>query len=210
MALVAPTICRYTVNGTMPNGVTWANIMDMEILSNEEATRSEAVVDGAATLWTAWVENIAGITCDAVTMTSVSYLDLATDDGPTGEYSGGSETGDLAQAPSPANVAILVRKGGGGQRGTRPGRWYQIGTPEANADWSSLTAPWLDTVQTAFDGFLSDLISDDGAAHTQPVVVHTRNEGTEANPDIVYNGFTIIDQLVVQQRLATQRRRLRR
>lgn len=118
--------------------------------------------------------------------------------GPSGSYiatSSGLDTDDA----SPSNVSWLIRKvTAGGGRPNR-GRMYMPGLAEGEVDGAGLINPAKVTViQTGIDSFAADLAT----GLLEPVVLHSAGSPVTIP--------TVITELLVDGRAATQRRRLRR
>ena len=112
----------------------------------------------------------------------------------------GPNTNNLA----PQNCAILVRKrtDAAGRRGR--GRLYLPEVAEAVVDnVGNLSTSYRDDIQAAFDAWYEELTAGVGFRLYPPVVLH-RSEGAGEEPPP-----TPIQSLVVEGRIATQRRRLR-
>lgn len=217
MALIANGVVRFSLNGTAAGEVTWANIWDVWMGGVADADRPARCQTYAGLLMEWWESNIALSLTDDIILTSVAWVDLDSADGSTGLVTDGPNTsppytGALAQIPSPVNSAMLVTKVGASQRGSRNGRMYLLGFPEVEAGNTTLGTSYAEVLQERLDTFLSQTtdpaeIPEEGI---NPCIVHTRNEGTPENPNIVYAGMSFITGLTLQTRLATQRRRLRR
>lgn len=210
MALVVNGIVRYTFEGTYLDR-PWANILDIRIdTTGSPASRDGAIYDVAGHLMNCWADHIANQVVIACELDRVSWVDLNSVDGSTGSRSGTSENtapipGIGDGPPSGGNLAVLISKQVISSRGARNGRWFQVGIAETVTQ-GNILAPTNQTAwQTAFDAFLS-AVNNDGiivVATQEAVVVHT----TGLNPTT--GTFSLIEQMVVQSRLATQRRRLR-
>lgn len=215
--IVAPNVARFTINGTFPDfGGTWALIWDASSITAEGEDRAanvegyaKCVVDATGTLFSAL--------SNQVTVTSVSWVDLDSLTGSTGEITLGWErqlpqTGGREVPTAAANTAVLVTKAGTFGRGTRTGRMYLPGPNETQIAAADIVAAYQEDIQVDCNEFLFDLTDPPRLAPVSwtPVVVHTRNAGTPQMPDIVYAGQSDVTQLIVQRRVATQRRRLRR
>lgn len=217
MPLVAPDVCRYTMNGLWA-GRQVANILDMVV------DPSGTVLDGRD----AAIEHVAGVLLDefatwvvgALTVdyqfTSVSWVDLNSATGSTGERTSTDArtlpiVGGAGGAAATSNVAMLVKKVTTSARGQRAGRWYLPNPGEVQINENELEATFRGEVQGNLNTFLEN-ITETGVAASWPrfpTVVHTRNIGTPSNPNIEYVDNTQITTMQLQSRLATQRRRLR-
>lgn len=211
MPLIVDGVCRYTFNGLIMDR-PFANIMDMQIdTTGSTASRGDAIYDCAGNMLNAWVSYIAPRVVGECSLTSISWTDLDSLTGVTGERSSTSETtlpvsGGASSATSPGSVSVLVTKQTQSQRGARNGRWYQTGISEDAAQGQNLGTSVRDAWQTAFDSFLTQINDEPFGVfeyEKRAVVVHT----TADQPDI--GTFTAVEALNVGGRLATQRRRLR-
>lgn len=211
MPLVVDGVCRFSFEGFLIDRPS-VNIWDMWIETTGIAvSREEAIYNLAGNLLNAWVTHLAPVISDEFVLTRVGWVDLDSPNGSTGERLQTSEN-TLPEAgfgegeADSGNVAILVTKQTQGGRGTRSGRWYQGGVMQFQAEHNTLVPAELTNIQDAFDGFLAQ--ANDGglppvAIGRQAVVVHT----TGPNPQV--GTRSDVTGLVVQERLATQRRRLR-
>lgn len=226
MPFVVPGVCRYTINGTI-NDRTSANILDMQIdTTGTVVTRTEAVLEVAKDILNAWHGNVlAGLSAGAVA-TSVTWVDLDEADGSTGEITSTSSNNWPSGGPAggetlPGATSVLVRKLTTSGRGQRSGRLYLAGMNEGAIQGQFLTAGAFAGLQTQFDNF-ANAINDQGIfdIQRQLVVVHVltreaptpesapgRGDGHLGAP--LTGNYTAVENLAVEQRLATQRRRLR-
>lgn len=219
--LVAPDICRLTVNQTYFSREV-VNILDVRLeLAGSGLNRQEACDMAAGDLLNNWDDHIRPSQVDNLSCSSVSWVDLDSATGSTGTKTSTPETtwpavgGNTVNTPFPGNVALLVSKvTSGGGRSTRNGRMYVGGIVESLTDASNGNLITTGDV-TSWNGFFASLLSgmNDaggvGQAAQTLVVVHTEDIGTPTNPNVVFTSATDIDSFSVQQRLATQRRRLR-
>lgn len=204
--LIADDVIRFTVMGTYA-GRPWANIWDMIVNDDTPATRQDAALIVGKRILEGYYQNLRTGIESAVTVQKVRWVDLDSSTGGTGETSD-RETGTgsfnglgSSGNPLPPNVALLVKKVTSSGRGGRHGRSYIPGIPEANENQGSITAG----VKTAWQGYLDaffNKIDDNSATTSTPCVVHT--QGGQ-----VVTGVTTVTSLQVQDKLATQRRRLR-
>jgi hypothetical protein len=220
-ALIQPDVCRFTVNGTY-QGNAVAMIFDMRITDiNIGISRDEAIQDQAEDLLHAYDDNLLVRQVTEFVATSVSWVDLDSEDGSTGSVvSGGGDTwpkaGTVTAAGMPGNVSALITKvAPGGGRRTRNGRTYWPGIGEnATLDGAvnTIDAAVLAVWNPAWEQFTSDISNTNlGEGYeSNLVVVHTTNVGTPTNPNIVATGYSDVTAVFVQPLLATQRRRLRR
>ena len=218
MVLVAPGICRFTVNGSYA-GRPVANVLDYRIdTTGSTMGRAEAVNNQAQDILTQWTEQMLPVVQANYIATSVSYVDLDEADGPTGSVTSSDDADwpapGVAEGPDmPANVAGLVRKQIIGTRGRRSGRMYLCGLSEevtAADQPNTISEAAQSFINGQLAAFLANTNNTDtlGTAFSSDlVVVHTRQPDPEDEP--IYNGFSVVDSLIVEGLLATQRRRLR-
>lgn len=219
MALIVPGVARFTLNQTyMGNNV--ANVLDYQIdTTGSTMSREDAVAAQAQDLAAAWQVRIEPIISDELILTSVTWVDLDEADGSTGTFtSGGGVTlpseGNVASAPFPGNVSLLVRKQIQGNRARRSGRMYLCGIAEsftAVDEPNIVDAANLATINSALAGFRDDTNNLDtlGTAFESFLsVVHVTARDSEGNPTAGVH--SVVSSLAADPLLATQRRRLRR
>ena len=210
-ALVAPGICRYTINQTY-GGRPVVNIIDMQIDTTGTGwDRGEAIRLAAGDILNNWVEHVMTIQTSAVTFSSVSWVDLNSEDGPTGiRTSTSNETlpknGTASGTNGWGNVAWRVNKGGSAVRGQRSGRMYLVGVPEEaneNSNPSVVIPTWAGYVNTAMGDFLDGINDVEGMSDiTRKMVVLHVVAG-------LYQGYGDVESLTCDARFGSQRRRLR-
>ena len=218
MALIAPGIIRYSLRGDFGGaGRTWANILDVDHLGGAGVDRATIAQNYSAKLGDAWRDFIAPNVISSVRLMEIGWVDLDSEDGSTGTQTAfdqgsapipGGLTGDMLAR----NTAYLIRKGGASQRGARSGRWYVPGINEEEVGEVTISSERVDAFNSDLIDFVGQITDPDiglEGASSLPCVVHTRNEGTEANPNIVYTGRTVITVMTCDTTMATQRRRLR-
>lgn len=152
----------------------------------------------AQAVWQNWSESILIQQSQDVVLEGVRVKFGPTATGPSGEWSN-TNPGGLTSASTPPNVSWLITKTTnlGGRAGS--GRMYVPGIAENTIDASGNIGSTLHTaMQTAATSFL-----DKQAADSLPVVL-LHGLGSPLA------GGTPVQQLVVQPRAATQRRRLRK
>lgn len=215
-------ICRFTVNGTF-GGRNVANIFDMRIESGSALdVRAADIANQAGDIVNNWCDHLLPLLANDYTFTSVSWVDLNSLEGSTGEvFAGGDETlpqnGGSTEDPLPPNVAALVTKQApGGGRSTRNGRTYLVGIRETQTDpgnptrLTSAAQGFITAGMEAFSTGISNTELGEGYVSNM-VVLHTRNQAAAGQPaDIVATGASDVEALVCDIQLATQRRRLRR
>lgn len=214
--IVAPGVCRYYVNQTYRDRRV-VNIIDLVVNDTVGPTsRDEAVNSAAGDVLDAWDQYIRGGQSELLRCDTVSWVDLNSEDGSTGEISSTADTtwpafgGALGQA-LPSNVAILVTKQTSSRRGSRNGRMFVAGLTEQNCVGNLIEGGFLSTI-TADYGDFTEALTETGVIadyQTFPTVVHTRNVGTPSAPVIEYVDNTQITSFSPQATVATQRRRLR-
>lgn len=211
MTLVVGGICRYTLNGEVSDR-PWANILDMHIASSGDPgySRESAIFDTAGNIINSWAEHMAPLLGKGTFLESVSWVDLDTADGSTGSRVSTSEhnlpiEGGGATLLSPGSVAILVTKQVSSSRGRRNGRMYVAGVVDGLTNGNTVEPTVIPTWQNAMDAYLAELndVSFESSYTRDLSVVHT----TGAAPTT--GTYSHVDSLVVSNRPATQRRRLR-
>ncbi len=216
MAIIVPGVCRYTIHGTY-GGREIANVLDYRIDTTGEITaRADAIEDMAGVLINEWSDHVLSWVDNGYSATSVTWVDLDEADGTVGERtSTGQETWPQAGVdvgPAfPGNVAVLWRKVGAPQRGARSGRMYIVGCPEDYTDDSPspnrLNATTLAGTQTNATSFLGNTNQSGGGYESDLVVVTTTARDEDGHPTAGVG--RVVESLVVDATLATQRRRLR-
>lgn len=144
----------------------------------------------------AWVDNVMPLLSETITLANVKVKLGPNATGAEVTIGVGEPGGEAAAEPLPPNVAILVRKNTalGGHVGS--GRMFIPGIPEdVTTGGGQLVPASLAAFQGALAGFLDALFDGDASM----VLLHT---GADV-PNIV-------DNLAVQQLMATQKRRIRR
>lgn len=213
-AIVAPGICRYSINGTL-DGQPVVNVLDLNISDVVNGSREDAVATACGDIINQWADHVLPLVTDEYRFDSVSWVDLDSIDGSTGERSSTDGTtlpqnGGDAGACMPGGVALLVRKIGSGGRRERNGRWYIAGISEgvtALGTVNTVNSGYVALANTAFESVRSGLEGAEGPGingvsyTSSPNIVHT--------VDGVYVGKSRITTLSVDDRLATQRRRQR-
>lgn len=214
--LVAPDVCRYTVNGTYL-GRPVANVIDMVVLDGVgPTTRSEAIDDVAGDIIDAWDQHVLSWVNTGYIADNVSWVDLTSEDGETGSKQDTTDTswprdGDSGGDPYAASVAALVTKATSSARGQRNGRLFIAGLDESFVSGNLIDATVAVGIQTELDQF-TEALTETGVVATYecfPTVVHTKNTGTVANPVIEYVSNTQISSFRLERRVASQRRRNR-
>lgn len=150
----------------------------------------------ASTVGGAWVTHIMPLLPAVMTLEKVKCKLGPNDTGPEASWASGVPGGLDDEEPMPPNVAILVNKltAIGGRKNA--GKIFVPAFPESDSDGGGLlTVARLGAWQGAMDDFVDTLDTS-----TVPMVVLHSDATTP----------TVVTDLSVQQRLATQKRRLRR
>lgn len=212
MALIVNGVCRYSLVGFFIDR-PWVNVLDFQIdTTGSTENRDDVIYNQAGNILNAWVDHLAQGISDECVLTSVDWVDLDSANGSTGSRIATSEytlpdAGTVTDAPASGNVALLVTKATASARGARHGRMYRPGVTEVQTNGQEITPGMATSAKTQFDGFLSQVNTDSGiigvGASARLVVVHT----TGPNPQT--GTYSPVTNLIVEPRLATQRRRLR-
>lgn len=215
--IIAPNVTRFTVSGTY-SGQPVANVLDYErvIVSGGPIDVAEWNTVQAGRIAQAYVDNFGGRLSNQLTWEQVDWVDLSSLNGDVGTSVGGTTafpaSGASGTSAMPGNVAIRLRKGASGQRGSRPGSLYLAGVLEAETGASPnvLSTGNVDAWTTAGEQFLVDTTSefsvDNGTYSANMVIVRTRRPSPGADPVFVESSTVIA--LTAQSRVASQRRRL--
>lgn len=205
-ALIAPGCVRYTVHGQY-DGEAIANIVDMDIDTQLGGDRDENVQNLAGVILNEWSDHILPRVDDNYLAQAVSWVDLDSEDGSTGQRASTSEhtwpaVGGRTGPSQPGNVAARVRKGGAARRGQRAGRMYLVGVMESDTD--EVNPNYLvDGQVQAWNEALADFlagVNQDTPYEADMVVIHTIGG--------VYESHNDVQDLTIERRLASQRRRL--
>lgn len=208
--IVAPNICRYSINQTL-GGQPVVNVLDMEVIStNPLEDRPQHLFEVAGDILNNWTDHVLSQQVNDLSARSVSWIDLDSLDGTRGDRSSTSaETwpqngAQAVEAAMPAVVSMRIDKATSGGRGTKSGRMYLAGCGEG---WTSpdVTQTWLSSlmasVQASLGNFLNGINNEAGPNGREQalVVVHTR-EG-------VYRDHSPVTSLTVNSAISTQVRR---
>lgn len=223
MPFIVPGVARYSVNGTI-GGREVVNIIDMFIdTTGSTSDRETSIFEQCGILINEWSDHILNWTCNSYQATSISWVDLDDADGSTGERSVTDQetwpqVGAETQPSSPPNTSMLWTKLAEGGRSTRNGRSYLVGIPEAQTDAANpalLSGAFVTARQDDAESFLGNINqTDDGIIDYDSWMVVTRvltrgpGSGSNPGPPLTGEGRRVT-ALRVEQRLATQRRRLR-
>ena len=209
--IVIPNIVRYTVNG-LYDGEVVANILDMEVEVTSEPIddRAEAIFEVAGDILNNWDDHVLSLLTSEYQATSISWVDLDSLDGETGERSETSEhtwpsPGRNPGTGMPGNVACRIEKNQDGGRRARNGRMYLVGCSEQatdSANPSRWTADHLSAANTLMGTFFDGIQSEAGPdGREQALVVIHAPEGAAVSSSLVTS-------LTARSVIATQRRRL--
>lgn len=216
MAMTVPGVCRFTLLGRWTNGRQWASVLDYQIdTTGSTENRPNAIAVQAADIIQNFQSQIRPHLTNNVLVTGIRILDLDDEDGLTAEVppdTGQPTAGGLAGASTTPNVAFLVRKVIIGNRSSRAGRWYLPGVQEASVDEDGiLSGTGVDDLQDGLSEFLTNT-NNAGTPTTHAsalVVVHLEPRPVPPLPDNRVGTFTPVQALVLDELVATQRRRLR-
>lgn len=220
MPFVVPNVCRFTVNGTLL-GRPVANIIDMQIdTTGSPLDRGDDIFDTCGDILNNWHTQILSFVSNQYQATSVSWVDLDTATGTTGERSSTSahtwpaNGSGTSESYSPG-TSILIKKETGSRRGSKAGRMYLAGLTEGNVTGNSLSSGQQAAIQAKFDTLFTNLNDSSGTAHDRNlVVVHILTRGASTRPGRpgppLTGDWSDLTAFSVQTLLATQRRRLRK
>lgn len=224
MPFVVPDICRFAVNQSF-QGREVVNVLDYQIdTTGSTMSRNDAIENQAEDIITQWAGQLLPLVGDDLVLESVSYVDLNTADGVTGIRVSSDtvtlpEPGLVTSPLIPGNTSVLVTKQVSSARGRRNGRLFWCGisegaTAEGNGNTVSTTS--LAAFQSAWDTFLANTNNVDSvgtAFESNMAVVHVLTRGASPRPGVpgppLTGAYNLVQNLVVQGLLATQRRRLR-
>lgn len=211
MAVIAPGYMRCGIEGHWSNGRQIVNVLDMQV-GDPPAVPSQSDLETVARdVFNNWQDHVMPNLPDNYALDVLRYFGWdefgiggVLEPDPAKAVIGGSVT-----AQAPINTSLLVKKIGQFPRGRRPGRWFLPVMPEGSLNEDGL----FDTAYvTGWNTNLASFetgISDVGPPVRGPVVIHTEDIGTEAEPNIVFRGATPVTAFLAQQLAATQRRRMR-
>lgn len=186
MPFIMSNIVRTALLGRWSNGRPVVNILDMWVRQNPESVelpwtsndRADHILAVAKDIADNWVEHLIPNLTSAYTFEGVSWMDLNSLNGSTGQTAptGGPAVGALGADSQPPQATLLVTKVEGGRtRGTRPGRWYLSAVRDSDIDNNGIVRPeWRTQVNDALEQFRQG-IEDQGIADdvwSVPVVVH--------------------------------------
>lgn len=218
MPLVVPGVARFAVNQSL-EGRAVVNVLDYRIDTTGSTMSREDAVDGqAGSIIEHWVAQFLPVMVDDLTLDSVSYVDLNTADGVTGSRLNGGGTslpaaGLSTDPPLPANAALLVTKQAPSGRGRRNGRMFLAGLEEQFTSISNgnrleeADRAGFETRTQAFLSGTNELDTLGTAFSSNMVVVHITARDASGNPTL--GDSSVVQSLIPDALLATQRRRLR-
>jgi len=170
----AENVAKVTVNMTLYGEVVTNNFY----VRNATGWSTAELVDLANLVIAAWNDHMGPLQSNDLQYTSVTAVDLTTEEGAGVEIafpalSGGDIVGDSA----PGNVALAVRFKTGLRGRARTGKNYVTGIHEGNIVENEVTALWRDAVVAGYGDLRDDLV---GAGYEHVVVSF-------------YNGFTLVE-----------------
>lgn len=218
--VVAPTIVRFSMQGTVTGGQKWANVVDVSL---DEFGESRA--DGVNTMVPLVVQHfqdrIVGIVCASVQFTGAAWLDLDSLDGTRGfqpPIAAHPTVGGNASSALPPNNTYLCLKTCVHNRRQRTGRMFVPGVPESMVDDAgTISGSHQSGLSTAFEGFRTDVVGISDVAGLETVawrVVHILTYSGEAEPGWP-NGrptswnSTDVTHAACASKIGVQRRRLK-
>jgi hypothetical protein len=215
VALIAPDVCRYAVNGQY-GGHDVVNIIDMTIDTTGTINdRADSCFDQAGIIINEWDNSILELINTEYTAESVSWIDLDSAEGSVGVRTSTDSTtwsspGRSVGQGAPGNVATRINKNTTATRGQRQGRMYLAGFAEG---WSlagevnQVNSDVPSQVNPTLASFLADINQTEGGIAGQPyeshmVVVHTKSG--------LFDSHSEVTSLTIDLYTASQVRRIRR
>lgn len=176
------------------NATNWRE--NPEVVFGLQNIPDDDPVDIANALTDPWIDNLTPVTSEQLSLYKIRVKNGPIDTGPFIEVSVG-EPGTIASQALPNQACVLMRKNTalGGKK--HRGRSFWPGGCENQTDGAGLLT---DAALLAWQGAVEDFYIAVSAAGYQPVLLHTLGTDTP----------TPITTVIVQQLLATQRRRLRK
>lgn len=214
--ILAPTIVRYTFQHTLRYGQKSDNVMDLSIDGTGLISRDSVITDFNSHVAGMWQDTALKIYGTTSTFNGAAWIDLDSLTGSTGTLGpadGHPVAGSGGGGFLPPNVAHLVHKRGTAHRGQRQGRSYFPDVPEATADDQGLLPSGY---QTTIAGYMNSFRTTVGS-YTYPAdtanpvalrVVHVHKVNKD-DPSTWTWTSTTVNTVDCDQRVATQRRRLR-
>lgn len=212
--VVAPTIVRITYKHVHTNGKAIDNVVDIS-LDEFGVARDAAVAVMVGRVNKPWQQHMLQLMANNITFTGCAWIDLDRLDGTAGFQSpdgSASTTGALTVASLPPNSALLVRKNTAAVRGERQGRMFIAGPPEDSiGEDGAVTGAFATNSNNELAQYLSAIQSLPGTpalATTAVRVVHVHKHDSDDPADWDWSSSTV-NSLVLDAKIATQRRRLR-
>lgn len=220
MTMTVPDVCRFTIHGAWTNSHTVDNVIDMQVdTTGSTELRSEAIELIAADIIQNWQSQVMPVLSDNYSVLSCRWVDLDQEDGTTGEVPpdpGEPSAGGAANPSSGPQVSYLVKKVTSSARGQRSGRLYIAGVLELTHDENGVLSFGVGETPTVLQAglrtFLENVNQPDPGPDTHQcfmVVVHLDERPPAPAEDNRVGTYTLVSDLVVDPRVATQRRRLR-
>lgn len=217
--IVAPTIVRFTFLHSVTGGRPADCIIDVS-LDEFLTTRFTAVNDLIAPVCGEWQDTMVVQGSAALTYNGCNWIDLDSLGGARGfqgRIAGKPINGLQGGATAPPNVSWLLHKNCSHNRNQRAGRMYFPTIPEANiGDDGTITSTAYNNMQTSASLFRTHInsILGVGPATTAYRVVHVeeRESNPTPPPSWIPTAWSSSDvsSVVVDPKVATQRRRLRK
>lgn len=218
MAIVqlASNTLKVTLKGHIDAGEAFANVWYWKYGQVADAEDFEEV---AGKVTTAWQTNLAPMVSTACIFDGADWMDLDNVDGMTGSVPPdpvAPDNGTNALEAAPPNVSLLVTKSAANAgRRARSGRCYIVGIPETNiTNTGMLTTPALTNAQAQMNTLHSAFLQINSAADQfqliQPHWFDKPDNQEGVTVPWTVSSDSVINALTVQNRVATQRRRLRR
>lgn len=213
MPLVVPNVTRFTLYGVLA-GQPYANVFDMRRIINTGGpiVATDWNVNRANLITTAFIGSFLNRLSNQLSINGCRWVDMSSLQGDVGDLPALSPGTGGNSAGMPGNVALRLTKVSGAQRGQRPGRTYIGGVGEnetSGADINGLNAGAVTAFQTDADQFLTAITAEStfdwGTASADLVTVHTQRP---PQGEQTLTGVSVVSQLLVNDRLASQRRRL--
>ncbi len=214
MPLTVNGVCRYAfvaTNGQRPV----INIWDAKIDTTGTTTpRSEAIFRYAGVLLNSWKAQIMLSLHNGYVLQEIRWLDLDELTGPTGGRSSTSQvvlpqSGSVSGTPASPNTSVLVKKQTSAGRGSRNGRCYLSPLSEAQIDYFVVEQTSLVALQQRVNAFFADS-QQTAAIADYNAELHVVHANAAQLAGVSPGTSSKIDNLVVEQKPATQRRRLRK
>lgn len=197
MAAIISNCTRVSVVGTNSGGRPWAIVQHWVGAGGTPP----APLAGSNGWVAAFIANVLPVLSAGISVTGGFYTDLRTSSGASGPTAaiGPPVQGGGSGTMCPPNTAGLVKLATSGSRSQRSGRMFLPGIDEDQVDAAgNMTSGLVGDLQTAMDAFWDELTG----INIIPVVNSKTSETTYAPATVT--------GMIVQEKVATQRRRLRR